>query len=275
MNFIRRLHMRAVVLWWLSNMNAIKEVKTITDLSRAYRQHVHDELSIVHVWSGATAARIDGKTVPISGECLVLITPGIAHACNPVPESGWQYTQALLDPQVCRDLPLAAPYRVVASTDGLRASFLALREDRDASVPHLMPDLEAALAGASVAPIGRPAHPAALRRVMAFLKAHPGSSLSLEVLCEVAGLSRYHLVRSFKQAYGLTPHACHLNLRVNEAKARLRLGQDLATVALECGFCDQSHFTRVFARCVGMPPASYQKSTAIPSKTLLGRRSQA
>jgi AraC-like DNA-binding protein len=74
-------------------------------------------------------------------------------------------------------------------------------------------------------------------------------------------------VRSFKDAYGLTPHAYHLNLRVNEAKARLRMDGDLATVALDAGFCDQSHFTRVFTRCVGMPPAAYQKATAIPSKT--------
>ena len=65
-----------------------------------------------------------------------------------------------------------------------------------------------------------------------------------------------------QRRYGLTPHAYHLNLRVNEAKARLARGEDLATVAQECGFCDQGHFTRVFARCVGMTPGAYRRLVA-------------
>ena len=74
-------------------------------------------------------------------------------------------------------------------------------------------------------------------------------------------------MRAFKAAYGLTPHAYLLNLRVDRARARLRRGQSLAEVALDCGFCDQSHLPRAFSRLVGLTPAAYQKAMAIPSKT--------
>jgi AraC-like DNA-binding protein len=96
--------------------------------------------------------------------------------------------------------------------------------------------------------------------------AHACTPLLLDELCGLAGLSKYHLVRAFKAAFGLTPHAYQMNLRVNMAKARLKAGQELAGVALETGFCDQSHLTRVFCRCVGVTPAVYSGFTAIPSK---------
>ena len=53
-------------------------------------------------------------------------------------------------------------------------------------------------------------------------------------------MSKYHLVRAFRQAYGLTPHAYHLNLRVNDAKARLARGEDLARVARTAGFATRA-----------------------------------
>lgn len=245
--------------------SAIREVKHIAGLSRAFRQHVHDELSVAHVWAGATRAWIDGEEVPISGECLVVIPPGVAHACNPVAESGWKYTLALLDPQVCSEgggRLFDAPYRILPSTDRLRDSFLTLGRD---SGPEILAALGEVLAGTTG---GNRAtwRSQAMRRVEEHLRSRLTGTISLEELCAVAGLSKYHLVRSFRDAYGLTPHAYHLNLRVNEAKIRLRQGQDLVVVALDSGFYDQSHFTRVFTRCVGMTPAAYQRATAIPSK---------
>jgi len=246
--------------------SAIREVKHITDLSRAYRRHVHDELSIAHVWAGSTLAWIQGREVPISGECLVLIAPGVAHACNPDPGSGWNYTQVLLDPGAWGDC-LEGAYRVASSTSSLQAAFRRLRgQERgaDASVAVVLAELFPGAGG--IPPVER-RHSAALRRVHDHLHAHLATPLDLEDLRIVSRLSKYHLVRAFKEAYGLTPHAYHLNLRVNAAKRRLQEGEDLAAVALETGFCDQSHFTRVFARCVGMTPAVYRKLTAIPSKT--------
>jgi AraC-like DNA-binding protein len=247
---------------------ALREVKTIAGLSRAFRRHVHAEVSVTQVWAGATAAWIAGATVPISGDCLVVVAPGVPHACNPVPGSGWRYTLALLDPGAW--VPAAGAWRVAPSSERLRALFRALRDQGAGAVPEpeFLAALEAALAGAAPAAPGGAPERAPLERVLAHLRAHLGGPVALDDLARVAGLSKYHLVRAFRDQYGLTPHAYLLNLRVDAAKARLRGGQDPAGVALDAGFCDQSHFTRVFGACVGMTPAAYARAAAaIPSKT--------
>ena len=242
---------------------AVREVKSLVDPGRAFRKHLHDELFVAQVWGGTTHAWLDGREVDISGECLVVIPPGVVHACNPVPSSGWNYTLALLDPGLgsFRD----GLCRVLDSPPELRALFAALKGGACVPAAAILDALERAVAGQAVG-MGVHARPQALRKAMAHLRAHLEAPLSLESLCAVAGLSKYHLVRAFRHAYGLAPHALHLSLRVNDAKARLRRGQEVVEVALACGFCDQSHFTRVFSRCVGMTPAAYQRTMAIPSK---------
>ena len=255
-----------------------REVKTIAGLSRAFRRHVHAEVSVTQVWAGATVAWIAGATVPIAGDCLVVVAPGVPHACNPVPGSGWRYTLALLDPDA--GVLAARPWRVVPSTDRLRGLFRAL-QDRGASAvsdPEFLAALEEALAGDGPARAQLPPGLGPLEQARAHLRAHREEPVALDELARVTGLSKYHLVRAFRDRYGLTPHAYLLNLRVDAAKDRLRQGQDPAGVALDAGFCDQSHFTRVFGACVGLTPAAYAKANlppapAIPSKTRTRGRS--
>ena len=70
-------------------------------------------------------------------------------------------------------------------------------------------------------------------------------------------MSRYHLLRVFKRATGLTPHAFHVQHRVERAKSLLRSGLPIVQVAADTGFVDQSHFTRAFKHLVGATPGQY------------------
>ena len=47
---------------------------------------------------------------------------------------------------------------------------------------------------------------------------------SLNDLAKESGLSRYHLIRSFKKSYGLSPHAYQLDERIKHAKTLLKSG---------------------------------------------------
>ncbi len=58
----------------------------------------------------------------------------------------------------------------------------------------------------------------------------------------------------------MTPHAFLLNSKINKAKEMLKDDYSIVDVALECGFFDQSHFTRNFKSLYGTTPGQYLAS---------------
>jgi len=84
--------------------------------------------------------------------------------------------------------------------------------------------------------------------------------LPLSRLADECGLSVRHFIRAFKQSTGITPHRWLLKDRVDRALGLLqRSALPLHAIALECGFADQSHFTRVFTGFVGMSPGAWRR----------------
>ena len=96
-----------------------------------------------------------------------------------------------------------------------------------------------------------------VRRTKEYIEAHYQQDLTLDTLAGVAGLSPYHLLRTFRNIVGLTPHAYLIQARIEVAKRLLLSGASIATAATCTGFVDQSHFSRHFKRIVGTPPGQY------------------
>jgi AraC-like DNA-binding protein len=99
---------------------------------------------------------------------------------------------------------------------------------------------------------------AAHRAVEALQALYP-ENLSLDRLAAISGTDKYRLTRSFKRRTGLPPHAFQTNLRISAARRLLAGDMPLATVALECGFSSQSHFSRHFTRLMGIPPGQFRR----------------
>jgi len=73
-------------------------------------------------------------------------------------------------------------------------------------------------------------------------------------------LSTSHFQRAFRRTVGMAPHKWLLSRRIELAKEKLRDDRlPLSDVALECGFGDQSHLTRVFTRLVGTSPGAWRR----------------
>lgn len=108
----------------------------------------------------------------------------------------------------------------------------------------------------------RPVPRRAIERAREYLDAHLSRTVSLDELASVAGLSRFHLSRTFAQVYGLSPHAYQNQLRLRAIRERLRRGVRLNSV--ETGFFDQSHLIRHFRDSQGMTPGEF----ATPLATL-------
>ena len=80
------------------------------------------------------------------------------------------------------------------------------------------------------------------------------STPSLSELAAIVGLSRYQLLRRFERVYGMAPFEWQRQVRAERARALIGSGLELAQVAIDCGFADQSHMTRAFAGHFGFTP---------------------
>lgn len=85
-------------------------------------------------------------------------------------------------------------------------------------------------------------------------------ALGLSELARAAGLSPYHLSRTFRRSTGMTLSRYRHRLGVRRALGLLADGrQDLAAVAVETGFADQAHLTRTARRETGHTPAALRR----------------
>jgi AraC-like DNA-binding protein len=102
--------------------------------------------------------------------------------------------------------------------------------------------------------------PQAIKVAREYLDANFTRQISLAELAQVAGLSKYHFCRTFRETVGVSPHVYQNHLRLNQAKKLLAQKSSLADVAYEVGFYDQSHFGRHFKDFSGVTPRMYSHS---------------
>jgi AraC family transcriptional regulator len=107
-----------------------------------------------------------------------------------------------------------------------------------------------------------------LERVIDYMQANLAQDLSILDLATLTGMSKSHFSRSFKQSVGIAPYRYLMQQRVERAKQLLEksslakppgTGIAISTIALDCGFANQTHLTKVFRQMTGMTPKAYQK----------------
>jgi len=93
-----------------------------------------------------------------------------------------------------------------------------------------------------------------------YIQSHFAGSIAIPNLARESGMSISTFERKFKSHFGSSPNQFIKKLRVDRACERLSNGVDISSVALECGFCDQSYFTKEFKSVMSVTPRQFQKS---------------
>ena len=98
-----------------------------------------------------------------------------------------------------------------------------------------------------------------IRQALEILRTSLDGNVSLDDIARRCNVSRSHFYQVFRQELGCTPHEWLVRTRLEQARALLRRpGLSLADIAAQCGFADQSHFTRAFGRRFGLSPGRWR-----------------
>lgn len=102
--------------------------------------------------------------------------------------------------------------------------------------------------------------------VVRYIEARADDDLDIGTLADVARMSPYHFLRTFRRVVGLTPHRFILQTRLRRAAVRLR-GSDapITGIAFDAGFNDLSAFNRAFRATFGTTPTGYRAGRAASS----------
>jgi AraC family transcriptional regulator len=87
-----------------------------------------------------------------------------------------------------------------------------------------------------------------------------GGDVSVDEVATACGVSADQFSTIFKWSTGTSPHRWLVLQRIERAKSLLRSSDgSLVDIALACGFANQSDFTRVFSREVGLSPTQWRR----------------
>lgn len=228
-----------------------------------------------YVGSGREVYRFGERTYGVSEGQYLLVPPGVRGdvkigsegtalgLCLYVPDS-------ILGTSVGLDAPVLLPAACSRVGRMLSATLLRLRRrPPDAhqlarrllttaanDLEPLIEDTVAMLDGLdSLRPATRYEMLRRLNVARAYLHAVLDRPVTLDELARQAGMSRFHLLRNFRQCFGDPPAAYHRKLRIEAALAEIGAnGIGSAEAALRYGFADSSSFSHACRRAFGQSP---------------------
>ncbi len=239
----------------------------------AFKPHMHQSLSIGAVDEGAVVYTVDGKEARLVPGALSIVNPETLHTCNPATQQGRSYYMLHLDTGWCLQVQqtlwavnaFVAVDKSLVTDQPLYEMFCRTMELLMDEHIHLeakeqkLVDLAAAVFALACRPqAAREAHSADIEKLKRLLATDLQRDLLLSALAEEMGVNPYTLIRRFKAATGITPHAYRMNCRIEQARALLRQDGYIADIALACGFFDQSHFHRYFKAMTTVTPLEYR-----------------
>ncbi|WP_205619704.1 AraC family transcriptional regulator [Acidocella sp. MX-AZ02] len=230
-------HERKIFQKGQSNLHHFnKDAIYIRDFEDCYKADITGDFDFVLMELPSAAfqqlrADFDLKTTGRLNDVQASSDPVIGNllrAMLPMFERPAEYSPLVLD-QLCLTIAahLFQRYTLEPQSSGVRASFLSKRQE-------------------------------SLAKEM--LRNNLNGNLSVAEIAKACGVSAGHFNRSFRASTGHSPYQWLTWRRLEKARALLHeTALSLAEISVDCGFTDQSHFTRVFSRAFGMPPGRWRR----------------
>lgn len=232
------------------------------------RQVKRYELELYHTDGGVSY--IDGVAYPVRKGMLLCALPGqVRHSQLPIRSSYiWVEPQESVG-EILKSLPTCTYIDDPQTFDALMRGFTQLHSSLVGTDPEPEATVNCSCYFFEILRLclqqsrggdQRPVAGRLIREAYQYMDKHFCESCSLKQIADHVHVSANHLHTVFLRSEGYTPYEYVTKKRVDRAKTLMFIGEgSLAQIALETGFCSQSHFCAAFKKATGQTPAQYRK----------------
>lgn len=232
-------------------------------------KHTHKQALFCFVMKGNYTENYGGKTRECRSSTLLFHPPGELHAEHFHDAGGRSFIIEMAPGwlnQAQQHLPIADN---AADFRGGVFELLARRlyrefDQLDGAAPLIIEGLMMEMLGETARrDAAKQCHnsPRWLQQARELLHARFTENLTLADIAQNVGVHPVHLAQTFHKTYQCTVGDYVRKLRIEYASHELATSaKPIVDIALEAGFCDQSHFTRTFKRVIGAAPSQYRES---------------
>lgn len=230
------------------------------NIVNAFPVHFHATYTLGIVEAGECAFRYRGSTVSLAPNDIYMVQPFEPHSCCSVNGLGHSYKVISL----ALDSRCYFPELVIQSPALLSMirefHTLAEYDRRSVRLTPLFAAIVEELLGYSLSDTGscltdEASH--SIQQAKPYIEDCCQQELSLGQMAKAANLSEFHFNRYFHRCYGLSPYAYYLICKVKKSQELLLTHDSVLDTAYGIGFFDQSHFTKLFKKHVGVTPGRY------------------
>lgn len=241
----------------------------------SFAPHVHLDFHIGAVTQGAQRYLHKGRQLVLTPGSLATMNPDMMHTGQSANDSGYVTRVLSVPVSLVADIARARGRNEWFFKAGLQLDnqlyhqFISLHQalyqqlPALAAEPALMEFVEALLLKHGESATEANAYKLSsqsLAQIHSLFHAEPGEEYSLQTLADLAGLSRYQLLRQFKQATGMPPFAYLQRIRLEYAKKGLHTRQRLCDLACSLGFFDEAHLNKAFKQAYTLSPSAYRQA---------------
>ncbi|WP_042352058.1 helix-turn-helix domain-containing protein [Bacillus massiliigorillae] len=244
-------------------------------IMQRFPNHFHEYYVIGFIEKGQRRLTCKNKDFIIDTGDLILLNPHENHACEQIDGQTLDYRCINIQPQIMKKIVAeiqgteALPHfntkvifhsELVSSLKELH--LMILEENKDFKKEEILFFLIKQLIEEYSEPLSHETKielRTEIQSVCEYLENNYTKTITLDELSHIAGLSKYHLLRSFTKQTGISPYSYLETIRINQAKKLLKRGVPLIDVAMQTGFNDQSHFSNFFKKFIGLTPKQYMK----------------
>lgn len=267
------------VLYYRDEKYPFFELKICTDNLSSNKNHSHDEISLGIINKGETYLEYEGKKIFIEPKDAIFLSDNIIHKCNFGENQELEFKMIYIDKKWFDTINNSGNTFFCDNTlKEIKISLKKLNIDEMKTVDLLVRNLtledknkEEILIEILDIVIGFDEYYdnkdidgkesyINFEKIKNIINKNFKNKISLETLSEITGLSKYYIIKLFKDKSKTTPHAYQTMLRINYAKKELGKNRKISDIAYEIGFYDQSHFTKTFKEYFGITPQEYKNN---------------